>query len=271
MRGSSSSSLAAVTHDVRGTLEAATSTQLGEQLFAVADLLDSSAALRRALTDPAREASARTALAQRLLQGQIGDEALDVVTRLVTERWSEARDLPDALEELAVAATVSGATGADGASVDRIEEELFRVERLLAADRALRAAVADRYAPEQARLALVDRLLADRVSPATLVLVRRATTRSRGLTPEHALDRFGKLAADWRRRLVAVVTSAVPLRGDQQARLTDVLSRQYGRTVHVDVVVDPQVVGGLRVEVGDDLIDGTVSSRLEESRRRLAG
>jgi len=271
MRGASRTSLGAVTEDVRPVLEGARGTDLGEQLFGVVDLLDSSGPLRRALTDPARDAAARTSLAERLLSGQVGEEALDVVRRLVGGRWSGPRDLTDAVEQLAVLATVSGASQADesGDGVDRVEEEIFRVERLLSGDRALRAAVADRYAPDEARTGLLERLLGDRVAPGTLLLVRRAAVRSRGRTPEHALTEFGELAAQWRRRVVALVTTAAPLREDQKQRLVELLTRQYGRAVHVDSAVDPGVVGGVRLEVGGELVDSTVSSRLDETRRRL--
>jgi len=277
MRGASRTSLGAVTEDVRPVLEGARGTDLGEQLFGVVDLLDSSGPLRRALTDPARDAAARTALADRLLTGQVGPEALDVVRRLVGGRWSGPRDLVDAVEQIAVLATVSGASqpeapsdgapGSDG--VDRVEEEIFRVERLLSGDRALRAAVADRYAPDEARTALLERLLGDRVAPGTLLLVRRAAVRSRGRTPEHALTEYGELAAEWRRRVVALVTTAVPLGDAQRQRLVELLSRQYGRDVHLDSAVDPGVVGGVRLEVGGELVDSTLSSRLDETRRRL--
>lgn len=278
MRGASRTSLGAVTEEVRPVLEGARGTDLGEQLFGVVDLLDSSGPLRRALTDPARAAQDRTALAERLLTGQVGPEALDVVRRLVGGRWSAARDLVDAVEQVAVLATVSGASHPEAAGegapasdgVDRVEEEIFRVERLLSADRDLRAAVADRYAPEQSRTALLERLLGGRVAPGTLLLVRRAAVRSRGRTPEHALTEFGELAAEWRRRVVALVTTAVPLREDQRQRLVDHLRRQYGREVHVDSAVDPDVVGGVRLEVGGEVVDSTLSSRLDETRRRLA-
>lgn len=273
MRGASRTSLGGVTEDVRPVLEGSQGTELGEQLFAVVDLLDSSGPLRRALTDPARDAAARTALAERLLSGRVGEQALDVVGRLVRERWSGARDLGDSVEQLAVLATVAGASHADegGDGVDRVEEELFRVERLLSSDRSLRAAVADRYAPDSSRTALLERLLGDRVAPGTLLLVRRAAVRSRGLTPERALTTYGELAAEWRRRVVALVTTAVPLREEQRQRLVELLTRQYGRAVHVDSAVDPDVVGGVRLEVGGELVDSTVSARLDETRRRLVG
>ncbi|ROP43869.1 F0F1 ATP synthase subunit delta [Pseudokineococcus lusitanus] len=269
MRGASRTSLGVVTEDARPVLEGARGTGLAEGLFGVVDLLDGSGPLRRALTDPARTADERVGLAERLLAGRVDGDVLDVVRRLVGARWSATRDLADAAEQLAVVAAVSGSSEDGGEG--RLEEDLFRVERLLASDRALRSAVADKHAPDASRTALVDRLLADRVAPGTLLLVRRATTRSRGLTPERALATYGELAATWRRRVVALVTTATPLRADQRDRLATALSRQYGRPVHVDSAVDPTVVGGVRVEVDGTLVDGSVSTRLEDTRRRLVG
>ena len=60
--------------------------------------------------------------------------------------------------------------------------------------------------------------------------------------------------------------------GDGRAgRLVEALGKQYRTDVHLHVVVEPDLVGGLRVEIGDDVIDGTVASRLDDARRRLAG
>jgi F-type H+-transporting ATPase subunit delta len=64
---------------------------------------------------------------------------------------------------------------------------------------------------------------------------------------------------------------AQPLGAADEQRLADVLGRQYHTTVHLNVVVDPEVLGGVRVEIGDDVIDGTIASRLDDARRRVAG
>ncbi len=91
------------------------------------------------------------------------------------------------------------------------------------------------------------------------------------LTVNRAVDEYGKVAAETRSRLVALVRSARPLDEGEQKRLTDVLASQYDRPVHLNVVVDESVVGGLRLQIGDEVIDGTISSRLDEARRRLVG
>lgn len=71
--------------------------------------------------------------------------------------------------------------------------------------------------------------------------------------------------------MVAVVTSAVPLSDGQKQRLGAALAKLYGRPMHLNLDVDPEVIGGIRVQVGDEIIDGAVADRLEDARRRIVG
>jgi len=103
-----------------------------------------------------------------------------------------------------------------------------------------------------------------------LLLVAQAASGTH-LTLTNAIDTFVTLAAKARNRLVALVRVAQPLAGDEEKRLAAALSAQYDRTVHLNTVVDPSVLGGVHVTIGDEVIDGTVSSRLGEAARRLAG
>ena len=72
-------------------------------------------------------------------------------------------------------------------------------------------------------------------------------------------------------RSLARVTSAVALTPEQERRLVDSLGRLYGRTVGLQVTVDPSVLGGLVIRVGDEVIDGSIAHRLEAAGRRLVG
>ncbi len=269
MRGSSRVALAAATDRVEPLLGTPESTALGEELFAVARLLDSSAGLRRALSDPSAEPSAKAELVGRLLNGKVSGTAVDVVSGMARDRWSSSTDLVDAVEHLGVLAVVASAE-AEG-RLDDVEDELFRFGRIVEADAALRRSLDDRSLPAEGKATLVERLLEGKVAPQTLVLARQAAAFPRGLGMQHVLEENGKVAAARRERLVAVVHSAVPLTEEQRQRLTSALTRVYGRAIHLDVDVDPDVVGGLRVVVGDEVIDATVLSRLDEARRRLAG
>ena len=242
---------------------------VADELDAVVDALDASASLRRALSDVSVTADARAALAGHVLGDRVGPRALAVVEAVVRHRWRSDRDLPGAVEQGAAQAALTAAA-ADGA-LTRVEEELFAFDRVLAGSRALRAALSDPRAQESARLGLVDELLGDRVHPVTLRLVRRVVSRPRGRTVSGSLVALGRLAAERQQALVAKATTAVRLTEAQANRLGDALTRIYGRPVKVNNAVDPAVIGGVQVQVGDETVDSTVIARLDEVRRRLAG
>jgi F-type H+-transporting ATPase subunit delta len=187
----------------------------------------------------------------------------------VRARWSQPRDLADAVELLAVEALVASAEQAG--RLDAVEDELFRAGRMIAGSHQLRSALSDRSAPVQRRVELVDDLLADKVSDETIRLARQAVVAPRGRNLEDALEAYGAVAAERRSRLVATVTAAVPLTEAQRNRLGEILARVYGHQVQLNVQLAPDLLGGLRVEIGDEVIEGSVLSRLADARRRLVG
>jgi F-type H+-transporting ATPase subunit delta len=269
MQGVSRDSLAAA-RDALDTLVRAGDTDLvavGEQLSGVVPVLDREIALRRALTDPARSGDDRAALARAVFGARLSGAAEDLFVWEVRARWSAARDLADAVELLAVEAVVAAADKAG--RLDRVEEELFRVGRTVDGSPDLRSALADLSAPIDARAALLDSLLAGRVSDETQLLVRQAVRQSRGRTFDRTVDVYAEVAAERRSRMVALVTAAVPLTEQQRDRLASALSRIYGHDVHLNIEIDSDLVGGVRVEIGDEVIDGAVSTRLDEARRQL--
>jgi F-type H+-transporting ATPase subunit delta len=244
-------------------------TVLADELASVTALLDREVSLRRVLTDPAQPGEAKAELVRRLLGGQVGGPALDLVSGMVRSRWSSSRDLVDATEELADTADLVAAER-DG-SLDDVEDEIFRFGRTVASSTELRSALTSRTAPVTAKTGLLHSLLGGKARPATERLVTRLVTRPRGRSLEGGLEDLSKLAAGRRDRSVAVVTTAVPLSDRQKQRLGDALAKLYGRRVHLNLDVDPEVLGGMTVRIGDEVIDGTVADRLDEARRRMAG
>lgn len=269
MRGTSRLSLADAEERAEPLFASVDGVRLGEDLFAVGRLLDSSAALRRAVTDPSREGDAKAGLVARLLDGQVSGEAVDLVSGMARARWSEARDLGDAVEALGVTAVLAAAERSG--DLDAVEDELFRFRRVVEGNGGLAAAFTDRSVPADSVTGLVEGLLDGKVTRPTLVLVRQAATHPRGRSVTAVLEDFTEVAAERRQRLVAQVTAAVPLTEEQRARLARVLAAVYERTIRLNVDVDTEVLGGLRVQVGDEIIDASVLSRLDEARRRLAG
>jgi F-type H+-transporting ATPase subunit delta len=242
---------------------------VADQLFAVGALLDGNGGLRRALSDPARPAAAKAELSRSLLGTQVSGETLAVLDALTAQRWPTAGALADAVERAGAEAAVVAADRAG--RLDALEDDLFRFRRILQAEPALATAVADGSAPLASREALVTGLLEQRVGPEGLRLVLQAVRHPRGRRVDSVLDLYGKVAATRRDQLVARVVSAVALTDAERERLAAALSRTYGRSVSLRAEVDPGVLGGLRVQVGDEVVDGTVATRLDEVRQRLAG
>ncbi|MEU3602027.1 F0F1 ATP synthase subunit delta [Streptomyces sp. NPDC006798] len=243
--------------------------ELAGELAAVTALLDREVSLRRVLTDPAQNGDAKAELAGRLLAGQVGGETADLVSGAVRSRWSRSRDLVDALEELANTADLTAAQRAG--VLDDVEDELFRFGRIVDANPELRSALTEKAAAPSRRGELLRSLLGGRADAATVRLVGRLVTVPRGRSLEQGIDSLSKLAAARRDRMVAVVTSAVPLSDGQKERLGAGLARLYGREMHLNLEVDPTVIGGISVRVGDEVINGTIADRLDEAKRRLAG
>ena len=241
--------------------------RLAEELFAIVDVLDGNATLRRAVGDPSRDGADKAQLAERLFSGKVGAEALVVLKGVVGQRWSSERDLSDTLERYAVESVIAEAEAGDRA--DRVEDELFRFERIVAADAELRAALTDAQAPVDKRAALVSSLLQDKAAPESLALARQAVVAPRGRRFDRVIGSYLETASSRREQQTATVTSAVPLSDDDRTRLAAGLASVYGGTVHVNTVVDPRVMGGVKVEIGDEVIDGTVIRKLDAARRAM--
>jgi len=271
MQGASRESFAAARETLGTVVRAgdADLSALSEELFELTGLLDLEGPLRRALTDPSRSGEDRASLARAVVGERVGPATLDLLVWAVQARWSAPRDLADALELLAVDALVAAAEKAD--RLDTVEDELFRLGRIVAATSDLRAALRDRSAPVTSRAALVEALLAGRVADETRRLVRQAVVAPRGRTFERIMTEYVRVAAQRRDQLVATVTASVPLTEEQRGRLGAALARIYGHDVHLNIDVDPRVVGGIRVAIGDEVIDGSVVARLDDARRRLIG
>ncbi|QTR01751.1 F0F1 ATP synthase subunit delta [Saccharothrix algeriensis] len=243
--------------------------ELGEELFAVVGLLSGQPALRRALADSSSDPAGRERLLRGLLGGQVSDRALQVLTAVVTARWSSPRELVDGVESLAPPTLLVRAER-DG-TLDAVEDELFRLGRIIAGNHDLELALTDPAADAGGKVALLDSLVAGKVDGTTKVLVEQLVRDPRGQGVVGGLADLAALAAKRRERSVAHVRSAVELDAAQLDRLEATLTRIYSRPVALHVEVDPALRGGLVIKIGDEVIDGSVAGRLAALRRDLAG
>jgi F-type H+-transporting ATPase subunit delta len=234
------------------------------QMFAVVDLLDSSATLRRAVTDPGTPESARRALVHGLLDGKVDEAVADLVAEAATLRWAGGRTFAAALERQAVRAQLIVADRRG--ELEDTEDQLFRFARLVESNPELRNLLGDRALGLGRRQGLVEGLLTGRATKATILLARRAVV-ARERTFGQTIEGYVTLAAAQKNRVVATVRLAGPLSADQRDRLHAALRKKLGREVAIQEVIDPDILGGVRVELGDEVFEGTVSGRLEEARR----
>jgi F-type H+-transporting ATPase subunit delta len=269
MRGVSRASLAGLGERLSGALpDAPSAQQAGDELFAVVRLLDDEHGLRRALADPSKPGEEKSALARQLLHGRVSPVVEDLAIEAAAAHWASPGDFADAIEQLAIEAFTM-ATQYDG-KLDDLEDDLFRFARVVSGNPSLRTALTS-PADADAKRSLLANLLSGKVSPPSLSLITLVLTHPRGRSPQAVLDLCAGIAARRREQLIAVVRVPAELTAQQRQRLARTLSEAYGRGVHLNVVLDRTVIGGISVQIGDELIDGTAASRLAEVRRKLAG
>jgi F-type H+-transporting ATPase subunit delta len=268
LRGSSAVALQSLgerVEDGRNTLEEFA--ELGQDLFRLAALIRAEPALRRAITDVSTPAEAKATLARSLVGDKVGAPALALLEDAVGARWVASRDLADVLEHLGVVAVVRSAGRQESS---RLADELFAVAEAVNGSVDLRNALSDPARSTEDKSALLHGLLAGRALPATVTLVDQALAGS--FRSFHAgITQYQMVAAAAHGEGVALVRVARDLSDSERSRLEQALAAQYGRPVHLNIQVEPALVGGMRVEIGDDVIDGTVAARLDDVRRKLAG
>lgn len=242
---------------------------LGEELAAASRLLHHERVLRRHLADSSTSQEARQGLVAQLFSGQVGRPALDTLRTVAGVRWSRSLDLLNTVEMLARVPLLVRAERAGNA--DEIEDELFRFSRILESEPRLEGLLTDASVSSQQRDQLLDNVIADKVRPVTRDLLAQVIASPRGRQLNDVIEEVAELAAARREESVAHVRAAAALTEQQERRLGDVLSRIYGRRVMVRVDVDPQVVGGLVIRVGDEVIDGSVAGKLARARQELLG
>ena len=269
--GKSRQSLASL----RGTLDeqlkgvsSADCTAISHDLFLVLASLNSSIGLRRAFTDPSRDAASKSALIADLFGKSVSKSAIALLEAAVSLRWSSPVDVASAVEQLAIESEATAAN-ADN-TLDRLQEELFAFETLLEQNTDLRGAVSINNVEAAHKSELLSALLGNKVAPSTLRLVTELVNALNGRNIELVIDLYIQSVAARRNRAIAVVRTRSELSTAQTEKLVALLTKQMGQPVHLNVDIDPTVLGGLSIRFKDEMIDGTISTRVAEAGRALA-
>lgn len=247
---------------VRGTVTLA----LAEELFAVGRIVGASLQLRTLLSDPAGDADTKRAALAAVVGSSVSAQALGLLETVVSSRWSSDDDLLAGIEDLGLRAVAASAP----ASAD-IVGELFAFGSSVTSNHELELAIGSKLGDAASKASLVDALLSGKVSAHTLAVVRHLVQQPRGRRIGELISDAASTVADETGSIIATVSSASPLSAAQLTRLQAGLSASHGRQVTVNLVIDPELIGGVRVAIGDDVIDGSVATRLSELRLQLAG
>ena len=156
----------------------------------------------------------------------------------------------------------------DNGTVATWRTELADVASVLS-DSELAPVLADGKLPVESRIAMLERVL--RVSPLVMNLAKLLVQKGRSLDARWVASAFERMADDHEGLAHAQVTSAVELSGAQLDDIATRLSTSLGKEVRATGLVDPSIVGGVVIKVGDKLVDGSVKTRLRRLRRELEG
>lgn len=256
--------------DIAKDLDNKALSNLSAELVSVAEMLDREIVVTRYLTVPAEDAAPRVRLIERLVSGKVSDATLDVLRLAVSERWSANSDLGDAIEHISRQALLEVAEREN--KVDDVEDQLFRFARILDAQPRLAILLGDYGVPVEGRIDLLRKVLdssSGRVDPIVVALLTQTVQLLRGESAEEAIQFLAKVAVARRGEIVAQVSAAAELSDAQRSRLTDVLGRIYGHPVTVQLQTSEELLGGLLISVADEVIDGTLASRLAAAQAQL--
>ncbi len=242
---------------------------LSAELFSAADLIGAEAQLRSALSDSGQPVAARQATVHALFGSRLSATAVEVLADVVGQRWSAPVEMLESLEGIAAQAAFLDADRAG--SLDEVEDQLFGFAQAVSGSADLQMALTNPAVTSGQKAAMVRGLLEGRASTQALDVLAYSMGHLRGRRADAVLEDLSDLAAEQRGRSVAEVRVARPLDEDQATRLAAALSRLNGRDIRLNVAVDPEVIGGISVRIGNEVVDATVAHRIEQARRALAG
>lgn len=241
--------------------------EFAADLFTVLTVLSSSVGVRRALTDNSRDASSKAELISNLFGKNIGAPAQALIANAASLRWSSPAELADAIEQLAVEAEASAAEKNN--ELEKLEDQLFDFTRVLIANPDLRQALNTSADSDAGKVALLEAVVKSKYANSTINLLRRIVVLRRGRSIDSTLTTYSHYVSTRKDRLVAHIKSAIALSDAQRSKLVAALTKQMGKEVHVNIEIDPKVLGGISIRYADDVIDGTVFNRLAEAGRAL--
>lgn len=245
----------------KAALNGPLSPSAGTDLLAAASQIGASSALVGALSDASAAGSAKAAVVERLFGG-LSAGARTVLTAAVEQKWSNADEFVGGVEELGIRALAQ--------THPELADELLAAAAVIDSSHELELELGNKLGEAAAKVALAEKVFSGKLTAEAQGILAHVVANPRGRRVSAALRESARTAADQGGSELATVTVAAPLTAEQQAKLATLLEQSAGRPVKVTTVVDPALIGGVRIQIADDVIDGTVRARLDDLRQRLA-
>ena len=267
MLGTSRESLQSIVDSLKSVAIDATVLRASENLFEAASVIASDKGLRNLLADSGQSIRTRTGVVSDLFGSQVGPVAIKVLETIASSRWSNDSDVVGAIEAIAARLAFSYALSVN--ELDQVEQELFSITRLVQSNSELQMALTNPALESSVKAGVVKDLLQGKVNAVTLLISQYVVSNLRDQRADAAFSQMSEIAASLRNRKVAYVRVAINLSSDQATRLTAVLKRIARSDISLNVTIDPNIIGGVSVRLGDEVFDGSIQSRLEQARRVL--
>lgn len=233
----------------------------GSELLSMSAALGSASALLKSLADAALSGAQKADLIDRVF-AKAGQPAKDVLKAASQESWSNDKEFVAGVEELGLRAAADTTPG--------LAEELLAVDKVISSDHELELTLGSKLGAADAKAGLAAKLFAGKVSEAALDILTHTVANPAGRRIGKALQSFAKTVADQGGKTLATVTVAAPLDAEHASALEKTLEEKQGRPVQITTVVDPAVIGGMSIRIGDEVIDATVKSRIDNLRLQLS-
>jgi F-type H+-transporting ATPase subunit delta len=246
---------------------------VGHQFFAFAQAVFESVSLNRMLANPAKDASLKRHLVSELGKSIKAEKlVVEVVSALCCRKWSDIKDLFNACCEFGFnSLMVAVAKRHEANALKQVEDELFMMIRFLKDESTrdeelmmIRDILSSEGRPLNGRAKLLEDLFEKKVDEVSLLLAKYATARIRGgkRFVDSLQEVSNQIAAVRAKRVVSICT-AVALTKPQQARLEGLLEKKYNSEIQMNIVIDPDMLGGIRIRSGGETFDDTVAGKVD--------
>ena len=242
--------------------------RIGNELFTITSALDHNIQLERALTDPSRPVEDKVAVVKTLIGDQAHPLVMEIMSDLVSRRWSRVSDIANAVEDFGVDGMMYYADYTN--TTLQVSIELAELHSALLNLPVVRSKLYDATVPAEARIKLLYSLIGNAdFNVVTKRLAEHATCNLRNRrylqTIQWLINKFSRHMGE----SMVTVTTATPLSKEQVEKLIAIYSAKTGHPVHINSVVDPTVMGGMRIQVGDEVTDNTVVAQLQHLQRTV--